>query len=81
MAYWDIYYLYMEQFLVLYMLMGFFSDRLGQLVYFLPLFRTSWFVSEDYALVIYYNVGYILEDILLGQRLVVSIELLTGLAS
>jgi hypothetical protein len=51
-----IYYLHVEQFLVLYALIGF-LDMLGLLVYFLPLFRTLWLGMEDYCLVLYHEVG------------------------
>jgi hypothetical protein len=67
-----IYYLHVEQFLVLYALMGF-LDMLGLLVCFLPLFRTLWFRMEDYRLVVYREVGSIPEELLLGQGRVVSI--------
>jgi hypothetical protein len=62
-----IYYLHVEQFLALYALMGF-LDMLGLLVYFLLLFRALWFGMEDYRLVVYREVGSILEELLLGQR-------------
>ena len=67
-----IYYLYLEQFLALYALMGL-LDMLGLLVCFLPLFWTLWFGMEDYRLVVYREVGSIPEELLLGQGRVFSI--------
>jgi hypothetical protein len=68
----DIYYLHVEQFLALYVLMGL-LDMLGLLVCFQSLFWTLWFGMEDYRLVVYCEVGSIPEELLLGQGQVFSI--------
>jgi hypothetical protein len=70
--YQGICYLRMEQFLALEALMGL-LDILGLLVSFLPLFRTLWFRTEDYCLVVYREVGTIPEELLLGQGRVFSV--------
>jgi hypothetical protein len=48
-------------------------DMLGLLVCFLPLFWTLWFGMEHYRLVVYREVGFIPEELLLGQGRVFSI--------
>jgi hypothetical protein len=61
-----IYYLHVDQFFMLYALMGL-LDMLELLVCFLPLFRALWFGLEYYRLVVYREVGSILEELLQGQ--------------
>jgi hypothetical protein len=62
----------MKLFLALYSLMGV-LDILGLLMCFLPIFWTVGFGIENYHLMVYWKVNFILEELFLGQRWVCSI--------